>query len=188
MKFFSLMSAILIALITLTSISEAAENAKIGQPLLCHGCVAVIKELHKMLKDSSGRKKAINQSLNRLCEINNFVSYTFSPPKMIKACNYIIDAHKQELAENLIEYYRKFKTAENLALQEKFCDQVIKACEGVKRPTQDSEMKPHGFSMNQANEKLQNAAGNNFKPIESEVEATLEKPMELTTPVPHEEL
>lgn len=47
-------------------------------------------ELHKTLKDSSGRKKAVHQSLERLCQINNFVSYTFSPPKMIKACNYIV--------------------------------------------------------------------------------------------------
>ncbi|GFQ65908.1 saposin B-type domain-containing protein [Trichonephila clavata] len=175
-------------------ISQAAEPAKIGQPLLCHGCVAVLKELHKLLKESSGRKKLVDRSLARLCQIDNFVSYTFSPPKMIKACNYIVETHKQELAENLIEYYRKFKTAENLPLQEKFCDHVIKACEGTRRPTKDSEMKPHGLSMDQANEQLQKAAHTGFSSIESPVQEShsmqIEKPhyQEQTSPIPHEEL
>ncbi|CAL1294169.1 unnamed protein product [Larinioides sclopetarius] len=175
-------------------ISVTAEPAKIGQPLFCHGCVAVLKELHKMLKDSSGRKKLVNQSLGRLCEINNFVSYTFSPPKMIKACNYIVETHKHELADNLVEYYRKFKTAENLPLQEKFCDHVIKACEGVRRPTKDSEMKPHGFSVDDANDQLQKAAEKEFSPIQSSAgedgRLQIDKPQHqlLTTPLPHEEL
>ncbi|KAF8796321.1 hypothetical protein HNY73_000707 [Argiope bruennichi] len=128
-------------------ISLTAEPAKIGQPLLCHGCVAVLKE-----------------------------------------------THRQELAENLIEYYRKFKTAENLPLQEKFCDQVIKACEGVRRPTKDSEMKPHGFSVDDANEQLQKAAEKGFSSIQSSAgedsHMQIDKPQHqlLTTPLPHEEL
>ncbi|XP_035216983.1 uncharacterized protein LOC118190392, partial [Stegodyphus dumicola] len=79
-----------ISLIYITYTPSAAQQQKIGQPLFCHGCVATLKELHKVLRDSSGRKKAVAQSLDRLCQINNFVSYTFSPPKMIKACNYIV--------------------------------------------------------------------------------------------------
>ncbi|GFS38046.1 saposin B-type domain-containing protein [Trichonephila inaurata madagascariensis] len=162
--------------------------------LLCHGCVAVLKELHKLLKESSGRKKLVDRSLGRLCQIDNFVSYTFSPPKMIKACNYIVETHKQELTENLIEYYKKFKTAENLPLQEKFCDHVIKACEGTRRPTKDSEMKPHGLSMDEANEQLQKASHSGFSSIESPVQEShsmqIEKPhlQEQTSPLPHEEL
>lgn len=49
-------------------------------------------------------------------------------------------------------------------------------------------MKPFGFSMDDANQQLQNAAETGFKPIESNPEAFLEKPMEPTTAVPHEEL
>ncbi|GIY90057.1 hypothetical protein CDAR_543061 [Caerostris darwini] len=193
MRFYIILSLCFFILLN-WGISEAAESNKIGQPLLCHGCVAVLKELHKLLKDSSGRKKVVQQSLGRLCEINNFVSYTFSPPKMIKACNYVVGTHKKELTENLIEYYRKFKTAENLPLQEKFCDHVIKACEGTRRPTKDSEMKPHGLSMDAANEQLQKAADTGFQTIQSSAEEDhfpqIEKPQKqlLTTPLPHEEL
>ncbi|KAG8196186.1 hypothetical protein JTE90_007914 [Oedothorax gibbosus] len=188
----TLIILVLCVLLVNFNLSWAAEPAKIGQPLLCHGCVAVIKELHKVLKDSSGRKKTVNQSLTRLCEINNFVSYTFSPPKMIKACNFIVETYKSELTENLIEYYKKFRTAENLKLQEKFCEHVINACEGTRRPTKESEMKPHGFSMDDANEKLQKAAEKGFTHVESEVG---EQPLQIetpensqTTPMPHEEL
>lgn len=53
-------------------------------------------------------------------------------------------------------------------------------------------MKPHGLSMDDANEQLQNAAKKGFTPVESEVG---EKPLQietpdnlLTTPMPHEEL
>ncbi|GIX76183.1 hypothetical protein CEXT_704731 [Caerostris extrusa] len=175
MRFYIILSLCFILLIW--GISEAAESNKIGQPLLCHGCVAVLKELHKLLKDSSGRKKVVQQSLGRLCEINNFVSNA-----------------QKELTENLIEYYRKFKTAENLPLQEKFCDHVIKACEGTRRPTKDSEMKPHGLSMDAANEQLQKAADTGFQTIQSSAEEDhfpqIEKPQKqlLTTPLPHEEL
>lgn len=53
---------------------------------------------------------------------------------------FILDSHRKELAENLVEFYKKYKTEDNLPLQEKFCDKVIKACEGIRRPTKESEV------------------------------------------------
>lgn len=52
---------------------------------------------------------------------------------------YFIENHKEELTEKLMQFYRKYKTEDNLLLQEQFCD-GIKACEGVKRPVKESEV------------------------------------------------
>lgn len=50
-------------------------------------------------------------------------------------------------------------------------------------------MKPHGFSMDDANQKIQQKmVDNDFSSLESNPEAVLEKPFELTTPTYHEEL
>ncbi|XP_015921167.2 uncharacterized protein [Parasteatoda tepidariorum] len=173
-------TALILSLLYLTT-----EAQQVGQPLFCHGCVAVLKELHKELKNSSGRKNAVTQSVNNLCKIDKFVSYTFSPPKMIKACNYIVDSHKQELIESLTEFYRKFKTADNLPLQEEFCENTINACEGVRRPTKDSEMKPHGFSVDDAQQQLNDAARRSFTPPADD-DFQIPKPPYRATP--HEEL
>lgn len=52
-----------------------------------------------------------------------------------------VENHKEELTENLIQFYKKYKVDDNLPLQEKFCDDVIKACEGIRRPVKDSEVR-----------------------------------------------
>ena len=49
-------------------------------------------------------------------------------------------------------------------------------------------MKPHGFSVDEANQKLQNMAEKEVSSLQSDSSAVLEKPFDVTTPVPHEEL
>lgn len=49
-------------------------------------------------------------------------------------------------------------------------------------------MKPHGFSVDEANQKLQNMAETQISSLESDSNPVLEKPYDATTPVPHEEL
>lgn len=60
----------------------------------------------------------------------------------------MVENHKEELTENLIEFYRKYKVEDNLPLQEKFCDDVIKACEGIRRPVKDSEVRELNILIN----------------------------------------
>ncbi|XP_067137132.1 uncharacterized protein [Centruroides vittatus] len=154
----------------------------VGQPLFCDGCLAVLKELHKKLKNSMGRKKMIKSSLENLCAVDNFVVYRFSPPKMIKACNYVLENYREELEESLISYYKKYKTEKNLLLQEEFCDRKIKACEGIEKPPEEGlGIRPEGLSVEEANEKLKDMS-------QIEMENSLEKPIETTTPLSREEL
>lgn len=49
-------------------------------------------------------------------------------------------------------------------------------------------MKPHGFSVSDANQKLQDAANKEFASLEGSADSVLEKPLESTTPMSHEEL
>ncbi|XP_022244323.1 uncharacterized protein LOC111086292 [Limulus polyphemus] len=143
---------------------------KVGQPLLCEGCVAVLLELHKQLKDSSGHKKAVTSSVRNLCNVNNFLVYKFSPPKMVKACNYVTETFKTELEESLKKFYKKYKTKDNRKLLIEFCKEKTSSCEDI--PNTKEQVTPEGLTMEEANEELHNRLSESkTKPNEVDVES-----------------
>ncbi|KAH8037605.1 hypothetical protein HPB51_015039 [Rhipicephalus microplus] len=86
------------------------------------------QELHPKLSASQGRKRLVEGALKNLCSEANFVVYRHSPPKMIKACKFILDNYRDELASSLHNFYKKYKVKDNLKLQAEFCDETIKVC------------------------------------------------------------
>ncbi|XP_077489313.1 uncharacterized protein LOC144100163 [Amblyomma americanum] len=141
------------------SATDAAEKPP-GQGLQCDGCVAILQQLHPKLSQSQGRKRLIEGALKGLCNADNFVVYRHSPPKMLKACNYILDNYRDELADSLHNFYKKYKVKDNLKLQAEFCDETIEVCPPGYRDT-DIRMNPRGMNIDEANEKL--AQELNFK-------------------------
>ncbi|XP_050029531.1 uncharacterized protein [Dermacentor andersoni] len=132
--------------------ATAAEKPP-GQGLQCDGCVAILQELHPKLSASQGRKRLVDGALKGLCNADNFVVYRHSPPKMLKACNFILDNYRDELTSSLHNFYKKYKVKDNLKLQAEFCDETIKVCPPGMRDT-DIRMNPVGMSIDEANEKL----------------------------------
>ncbi|CAN8007766.1 unnamed protein product [Ixodes pacificus] len=132
--------------------AQAAEKPP-SQGLQCDGCVAVLQELHKKLADSQGRKKLIEAALRGLCSTDNFVIYRHSPPKMMKACSFILDNYRDELTSSLQSFYKKYKVKDNLKLQKEFCDSIVKLCLPGQRDA-DIRMAPEGMNIDEANQKL----------------------------------
>lgn len=151
--------------------ATAAEKPP-GQGLQCDGCVAILQELHPKLSASQGRKRLVEGALKNLCNEANFVVYRHSPPKMIKACKFILDNYRDELASSLHNFYKKYKVKDNLKLQAEFCDETIKVCPPGMRDA-DIRMNPIGMSIDEANEKLaQGINGNQESVIELDNERT----------------
>lgn len=138
--------------------SSGAEDKPPSQGLQCDGCVAVLQELHGKLKSSQGRKRAVEGALRGLCTTDNFVVYRHSPPKMLKACNFILDNYRNELEASLHSFYKKYKVKDNLKLQAEFCDETIKVCLPGQRDT-DIRMNPVGMNIDEANQKLSEDLG-----------------------------
>lgn len=145
---------LLVAYIVVCHVSTATAAEKPpGQGLQCDGCVAILQELHPKLSASQGRKRLVEGALKGLCNADNFVVYRHSPPKMLKACNFILDNYRDELTSSLHNFYKKYKVKDNLKLQAEFCDETIKVCPPGMRDT-DIRMNPIGMSIDEANEKL----------------------------------
>lgn len=138
--------------------SSSAEEKPLSQGLQCDGCVAVLQELHGKLKSSQGRKRAVEAALNGLCTTDNFVVYRHSPPKMLKACNFILENYRDDLESSLHSFYKKYKVKDNLKLQAEFCDETIKVCLPGQRDT-DIRMNPVGMNIDEANQKLSEDLG-----------------------------
>ncbi|KAH9365828.1 hypothetical protein HPB48_013364 [Haemaphysalis longicornis] len=135
------------------------------KPLVYHACLTYFPlELHKKLKSSQGRKRVVEGALNGLCTTDNFVVYRHSPPKMLKACNFILENYRDELESSLHSFYKKYKVKDNLKLQAEFCDKTIKVCLPGQRDI-DIRMNPVGMNIDEANQKLSEDLGFNQETV-----------------------
>ncbi|XP_076331529.1 uncharacterized protein LOC143236817 [Tachypleus tridentatus] len=174
----SLHSPVLLVFVFCVNLTAGGETKtppqKVGQPLLCEGCIAMLSELHKQLKDSSGQKKTVTSSLTNLCNVNNFLVYKFSPPKMVKACNYVTETFRTELEESLKNFYKKYKTKDNSKLLTEFCKVKTSSCEDI--PNTKEQVTPEGLTVEEANEELHNhLSGSKTKSSEEKVESKFER-------------
>ncbi|KAL1414307.1 hypothetical protein MTO96_030542 [Rhipicephalus appendiculatus] len=126
--------------------------------------ICACAELHPKLSASQGRKRLVEGALKNLCNADNFVVYRHSPPKMLKACNFILDNYRDELASSLHNFYKKYKVKDNLKLQAEFCDETIKVCPPGMRDA-DIRMNPIGMSVDEANEKLAQGINGNQETV-----------------------
>eukprot|EP01062_Namystynia_karyoxenos_P038513 TRINITY_DN2794_c1_g1_i1.p1 TRINITY_DN2794_c1_g1~~TRINITY_DN2794_c1_g1_i1.p1 ORF type:complete len:350 (+),score=147.71 TRINITY_DN2794_c1_g1_i1:81-1052(+) len=108
-----------------------ANPGGLSDELFCEGCKAVVDNMekaHAKAQRMGDRRKAaasMAESLEKLCDVKNFPSYNFAPPKMIQACQAILSDYDDYL-ESL------FTSAEDGRERRKhFCWEHTAACVGV---------------------------------------------------------
>ena len=70
-----------------------------------------------------GRDLAVVEAMEKICTNANFVTYQYSPPKTVKACNALMEEHEDDI-ENALR-----KNVENL--DQVICHEISEACKGV---------------------------------------------------------
>ncbi|XP_077980521.1 uncharacterized protein LOC144435777 [Glandiceps talaboti] len=107
----------------------------IDESMYCAGCIATMKELYLMLEnlhhsDDPFEMHVIN-AMDEVCHRDHFKAYDYIPPKMVKACQLLLD----EFDEDIEIFLKTHPRIENM--EKKFCYEISKACVGV-----DREKKP----------------------------------------------
>lgn len=109
-----------------------------SQHQYCLGCIATVKELEKAISKrhltDRNRESKIMEIMENICKPPNFVEYEYSPPKTVKACEYLLENHEEDLESALV---KQMKNVENL-----ICYEYSKACEGIDptKKNKDSKM------------------------------------------------
>ncbi|XP_055332831.1 uncharacterized protein LOC129584621 [Paramacrobiotus metropolitanus] len=121
------------ALVVASLFLETTEALK-PTPLSCEGCHGVISELHeKLSKPASGAYSArVPRLLEKICTLENLVKYVYSPPKMVRACNELLDAHKKEIQKSLIQHFEANSKVTLHELEAAVCFQISGVCKGIK--------------------------------------------------------
>eukprot|EP00756_Hemistasia_phaeocysticola_P049788 Hpha_TRINITY_DN24355_c0_g1::TRINITY_DN24355_c0_g1_i1::g.147992::m.147992 len=102
----------------------------VSNEVFCEGCKAVIEIMDKLaertgkIEDPKRRAAVFAEGMELLCDIKNFPSYNFAPPKMISACQGILG----EYEEYLESLYRSGVTKDRF---QHFCNDHISACANV---------------------------------------------------------
>jgi len=90
----------------------------------CEACEAVVEQALKKIQDvnpSSNRESEVKRAVGGLCDVANFITYEFSPPKMIKACKDMVQRHGQQLEHMLTQKRSKTEILKSLCLKTKIC-------------------------------------------------------------------
>ena len=111
--FFSMVATLVLLLfITISEKSELVSgqvvmggnmNGKITKEVVCHACGATIKEINKALSLKAGSKRPeadVMDVMSDICKMDSFKIYDYPPPKMIRACQKVLD-RSDELLEKL---------------------------------------------------------------------------------------
>ena len=72
---------------------------KITPEVVCHACGATIKEIEKVLKLKAGSRRSesdVMDAVAGICTDKSFKIYDYPPPKMIKACQKLMDDHDED--------------------------------------------------------------------------------------------
>ena len=78
-------------------------NGKLTKEVICHACGATVKEINKALKLKAGSKRPeaeVMDVISDVCKMDSFKIYDYPPPKMIRACQKVMDT-SEELLEQL---------------------------------------------------------------------------------------
>ncbi|XP_028395602.1 glutamic acid-rich protein-like [Dendronephthya gigantea] len=114
---------------------SADKPSGLSQGIYCEGCIATVKELLKKVDKKTGdsREVRVIDGMEDICNLQNFGSYDYSPPKTGQACKYLIENYDEEiegimLDEGKSEYFEK-----------KICFELSEACKGVDRTKKEKE-------------------------------------------------
>lgn len=124
---------LLVMLSLIVHVSIADKPSELSQGVFCEGCVATVKEMLKKLEKKTGdiREVKVIDAMEDICNLQNFGSYDYSPPKTGKACKYLIENYDEDI-ENIF-------VAETEDLEQKICYELTKACVGVDRSKKEKE-------------------------------------------------
>ncbi|KAJ7386215.1 hypothetical protein OS493_010609 [Desmophyllum pertusum] len=128
------------ALMLCLPISGVQLPPDMSQGIFCESCIAVMKELDKILtkKSSDPRELQVVEAMEDICQSKYFSSYDYSPPTTVKACRFLIEKYEEDIEELLT---RKVKDSE-----QEVCHKLTKACEGVDRTKKDKEPIDYRFN------------------------------------------
>jgi hypothetical protein len=109
---------------------------KITPEIVCHACGAVLKEVEKVLKLKAGSRRSesdVMDAVAGICVSESFKIYDYPPPKMIKACQKVMDDHDEDVEQAFLRK-PKLTVAD---IEEIVCK---KPCKGVDRTAPPSTM------------------------------------------------
>ncbi len=134
-------------------------NGKLTKEVICHACGATVKEINKALKLKAGSKRPeaeVMDIISDVCKMDSFKIYDYPPPKMIRACQKVMDT-SEELLEQLFTK-RPYLSEEEI--EEKGCK---KACKGVDK-TKDASSRDPDVYVDGVPQKLGSAKPDESKP------------------------
>ena len=134
-------------------------NGKLTKEVICHACGATVKEINKALKLKAGSKRPeaeVMDVISDVCKMDSFKIYDYPPPKMIRACQKVMDT-SEELLEQL---FTKKPYLSEEEIEEKGCK---KACKGVDK-TKDASSRDPDVYVDGVPQKLGSAKPDESKP------------------------
>ena len=113
--------------------SQTDKPSGLSQGVYCEGCIATVKELLKKINKRTGESREVRviEALEDICNLQNFGSYEYSPPKTGQACKFLIENYDEEIENSLV--------SESGDFEQKICYELTEACKGVDRTKKERE-------------------------------------------------
>ena len=113
--------------------SQTDKPSGLSQGVYCEGCIATVKELLKKINKKTGESREVRviEALEDICNLQNFGSYEYSPPKTGQACKFLIENYDEEIENSLV--------SESGDFEQKICYELTEACKGVDRTRKEKE-------------------------------------------------
>eukprot|EP00794_Sanderia_malayensis_P009027 gene9027-9994_t len=122
----------------------------ISENLYCEGCIATVKELIKLTSKKTNDPKdlVIAEALEKVCKPLHFVSYDYSPPKTVKACNLLLEKHEDDIEAAFVKKAKK-------ELEQEICYKISNACTNVDRSIKPKDSADIDLTTNGETRKVQ---------------------------------
>ena len=113
--------------------SQTDKPSGLSQGVYCEGCIATVKELLKKINKKTGESREVRviEALEDICNLQNFGSYEYSPPKTGQACKFLIENYDEEIENSLV--------SESGDFEQRICYELTEACKGVDRTKKEKE-------------------------------------------------
>jgi len=99
-----------------------------NEALKCEACQAVIDQIDhwvsKIKHVEKRRESNIVGIVENICSTRNFVSYEYSPPKMVESCRALLDLHEEQIEYDFLHRVPIDKIYEKYCLETKICKEL----------------------------------------------------------------
>ena len=115
------------------TLSQSDKPSGLSQGVYCEGCIATVKEILKKVNKKTGESREVRviEAMEDICNLQNFGSYEYSPPKTGQACKFLIENYDEEIENSLV--------SESGDFEQKICYELTEACKGVDRTKKEKE-------------------------------------------------